>query len=430
MADEQRYRRARLWFLRIWTTIGVLALLWAFGHVFSEPLRLLLPSLALAGILVYLLNPIVKWLERHGLHRILGTAAAYLLVIGAAVGLSFVVLPLLAEQTAELIDQVPDMAVALQDTINRQIARWGMGQRVALDPGAIETQTALQDFFDQNSDQVFGLLRVVAAVVGGLLAGLVIFILAPVLAFYALADLPRLSEGLRRLLPPSSRSEVVDVGRRILATVGSYVRGQMIVALFVAIATSIGLGLIGLPFWALVGAAAGVFNLIPFVGPFVGGALGVLVALVAGDGLPQAALVVVVMVVVQQIDNHVITPGVLSRSVRVHPITIIVALTVAASLFGILGMLVAIPVLAATKLVLVYVLVTRFPSMAHLAGEGPEVIDGVPVTSGRDTRLVAMGRELRSTWDRRRGRPEDGVDEPPDEEQAGPVSTSTSTEPG
>ena len=416
MPEDHREARARLWFWRTWTVIGVIALLWFLSHVFAEPLRLLVPPLALAAILIYLLNPVVGAFERRGMHRAIGTTLAYLALGTVVVGLAVIVLPLLARQTTELVERIPDIAIGLQDTLNAQLARLGLTQRITLDPEAIETQTAISDFFESNSEQVFGLLRGAGALVAGLVAGLVAIVLAPVLAFYVLADLPRLSEGVRRLVPPRSRSEVVDVTQRILRTVGAYVRGQLLVATFVAVATATGLGLIGLPFWALVGAAAGVFNLIPFVGPFVGGVLGVLIALTVGEGLGQAVVVVVVMVVVQQIDNHVITPGVLARTVHVHPVTIILALAAAASLFGILGMLVVIPVLAATKLVVMYLLVTRVPSMAHLAGEGPELIDGVPAGEPREASLVSMGRELRAAWEARRRRRPDS-DDPADDEE-------------
>jgi hypothetical protein len=117
------------------------------------------------------------------------------------------------------------------------------------------------------------------------------------------------------------------------------------------------------------------------------------------------------MTLVQQIDNHVITPNILSRTVHVHPVTIILSLAVAASMFGILGMLVAIPTIAAVKLVVMYILVTRFPSMGHLAGDGPEIIDGVPVGDPRDRSLVGLGRELRGAWERRKRRV---IDEPAD----------------
>lgn len=416
MSDE-REPRARLWFWRTWTVVGVLVLAWAVLHVFAEPLHLLVPPLALAAILVYLLNPIVTWSAERGVPRVIGTTLAYLVLGGVLVGLAVLVVPLLARQTADLIDRLPDIAIGLQDAVNDQLRRMGLDQRITLDPESSETRLAIQQFLEDNQEQVLDLLRGAGALVAGLVAGLVAIVLAPVLAFYVLSDLPRLSDGVRRLVPPRSRSEVVDVSQRILRTVGAYVRGQLLVATFVAVATSIGLAIVGLPFWALVGVSAGVFNLIPFVGPFVGGVLGALIALTVGNGLGQAIAVVVVMVLVQQVDNHVITPGVLSRTVHVHPVTIILSLATAASLFGILGMLVVIPLLAATKLVVLYLLVTRVPSMAHLAGEGPQVIDGVPVTEPRDASLISMGRELRAAWEqRRRRRVED--DDPDDPDRA------------
>lgn len=423
MADE-REARARLWFWRTWTVLGVVALAWALGHLFAEPIHLLVPPLALAAILIYLLNPAVTWMADRGLPRVLATTIAYLVLGGVLVGLSVIVVPLLARQTADLIDRLPDIAVGLQDTVNDQLRRMGLAQRVTLDPEATETQVAIEQFLEDNRDQVFGLLRGAGALVAGLVAGLVAIVLAPVLAFYVLADLPRLSEGVRRLVPPGSRSEVVDVTQRILRTVGAYVRGQLLVATFVAVATSVGLAIIGLPFWALVGVMAGAFNLIPFVGPFVGGVLGALIALTVGNGFGQAVAVVVVMVLVQQVDNHVITPGVLSRTVHVHPVTIILSLAAAASLFGILGMLVAIPLIAATKLVVLYLLVTRVPTMAHLAGEGPQVIDGVPVGEPRDSSLISMGRELRAAWEQRRRRRSDD-----DGDEAGATSTGEQARP-
>ena len=402
--------RAWSWFLRTWTAIGVGVVLWGVVHLFREPIHLLIPPIVLAAIIIYLLSPIVAWFERMHLPRVLGTALAYLLVLGALVGVGFLLVPVVVDQATALGDRLPDIAVSLQDWLNAQLERLGSDATVSLDPDATETQRAFEDFFESNQEEVLGVLRSVGAYAVGLIASLVGVVLAPVIAFYALVDLPRLSDGMRRLIPPRSRSEVIDVAGRITRTVGAYVRGQLLVSIFVGVATTIGLAAIGLPFWALVGLLAGVFNLVPFVGPFVGGALGALIALTIGGGLGQAVVVVLVMVLVQQVDNHVITPNIISRTVHVHPVTILLALAVSASLFGILGMLVAIPVVAALKLVVLYVLVTRVPSMAHLAGDGPDVIDGVPVTPPGDNSLVSMGRDLRAAYQARRRRREDEGD--------------------
>ncbi len=393
--------RARLWFFRTWAFIGIMVVLWGVFHVFHAPLRLLTPPIALAGVLVYLLNPVVSYFERRHIHRVVGTLLTYLLVGLMLAGAMWAIAPLIYEQTRELIDGFPDIAVGLQDGVNGQLERLGSDVRVSFDPEASDTREAVQNFIDEHQGEFLGLLQSTGRFVLTILAGILGIILAPVIAFYILVDLPRLSAGVERLLPPESRAEVVDVAGRILGTVGSYIRGQALVSLFVGVGTSIGLGVIGLPFWALVGTVAGIFNLIPFIGPFVGGVIGVVIALTVGGGTGQAIAVVVVMVIVQQIDNHVITPNILSRTVHVHPVTIIVSLAVAASMFGIFGMLIVIPAVATLKLMVMYVLVTRVPSMAYLAGDGQELIDGAPV--GTQYTLINMGRDLRAAYRRRRG---------------------------
>jgi len=403
-------RRAKLWFWRVWTALGIAILLVGFVYLFADPLKLIIPPLALAGVLIYLLNPIVTVLERIGLPRPLGASLTFLLMVGVVVGAGVLLLPLLARQTLDLLDRLPEMAASLESVVNTQFARMGIAGRIALDPASLDIQESLREMLTADQSQLLGLLRGAGSVLAAVLHGVVTLVLAPFIAFYVVVDLPRLSDGVRRLAPPDRRGELVDVVERIGRTVGAYFRGQLIVASFVGMATATGLAIIGLPFWAIVGLVAGIFNLVPFIGPFVGGLIGVVVALVVGGGFGQAIAVVVVMTLVQQIDNHVITPNVLSRTVHVHPVTIILSLAVAASMFGILGMLVAIPTIAAVKLVILYILVTRVPSMRHLAGEDPDFIDGIPVDGPRDRSLVGLGQELRGIWERRRRRAPDDLD--------------------
>jgi predicted PurR-regulated permease PerM len=386
--------------------VGLAVLVLGFLWLFEEALRLIVPPLALSGLLVYLLNPIVRVMGRWRIPRPLGTGLTYLVVTALIVASTWLIGPVLARQGAEFAQNLPQILVSLQDTVNDNLARLGIEAEVSLDPESSATGQVVTDFIEQNRDELLDLARSAGAVLVAIATGLVTAILSLVIAFYLLADLPRLADGIRRLIPPGKRSEVVDVAERILTTVGAYFRGQLLVALFVGVFTSLGLAAIGLPFWAIIGLTAGVFNLVPFIGPFVGGLLGVVVALTTGGGLGQAVAVVVVMTLVQQVDNHVVTPSILSRTVHVHPVTIILALAIAATQFGILGMLVAIPFVAASKLLILYVLVTRFPSMAHLAGQGPDIIDGVPVGDPREGGLVALGRDLWRARERRRKRQE------------------------
>jgi len=135
------------------------------------------------------------------------------------------------------------------------------------------------------------------------------------------------------------------------------------VALFVAVASMLALWIVGLPYWALVGLLAGLFNLIPLIGPFIAAVPALFVAFTTDQsegllhlrpGWPLAIGAMIALLVVQQIDNHIVSPNVVARTVKLHPITVMLGLLVAGSLLGLWGMLLAVPVIAAVKIVLLY----------------------------------------------------------------------------
>jgi predicted PurR-regulated permease PerM len=173
---------------------------------------------------------------------------------------------------------------------------------------------------------------------------------APLRALYILNDPDKYRTQALELTPPEHQAEVAFVGGEVGTALGSFVRGQLLVALIVGIASSLGMWVIDLPFWLLIGMLAGLLNLIPFLGPFVGGALAASVALLAGD-LSQAIWAVVIFTAIQQVDNHVITPRVLRTRVILSPLVIVLALIIGGSVAGLLGVLIAVPVTAAVRII-------------------------------------------------------------------------------
>jgi len=381
--------------LRIWGTIGAAVLAVAVLWVFRDAISLVVPPVAIAAVLIYLLTPAVTGLARRGVPRPLGTLLAYVGTAGVLWAVLAVLGPLLIEQGRALVSELPAIGTSLQVSVNEQLGRFGVPASQQLDVETSELAGSIQEWFTTNRDEVFALLRGAGSVVGWVVHLALAVTVGPILAFYTLSDLERLRAGAARLLPPGRRAEAIEVTGRIGSIVGAYFRGQLAVALFVGAATSLGLWAIGLPFWAVVGIATGVFNLVPLIGPTVGGFIGILVAVTVGGGIQQALLVVVVMVAVQQVDNHLMTPLIVGRSVSIHPITVIIALIVAGSLGGIPLMFIAIPVTAAIKLVVLHVAVTRLPSMAHLADELPDGSDP------RRGTVAGLAQELRVAFERR-----------------------------
>jgi predicted PurR-regulated permease PerM len=187
---------------------------------------------------------------------------------------------------------------------------------------------------------------------------LITFILAPLLALYLLIDLPQLQRDLLNLVPESHRAEAADLGSKTGRAVGGFFRGQLFVAMTVGVLSAIGFRLIGLPFWLVIGAIAGFFNLIPLIGPYIGGAIGFVVGTVSG-GFSLGLKAALVELVVQQIDNHLISPQVMKRTVQLHPATVMLALLAGGTIAGFWGVLLGVPAVAVAKILLSHMWSTR-----------------------------------------------------------------------
>jgi predicted PurR-regulated permease PerM len=332
-----------------WCGIGVIVLGYLLLRlmVYVNPV---VPPLLIAVVVVYLLNPLVTALERRGVPRVAGASIVYLLflcIVALAVSL---LVPLVTRQVTDVVEHFPDYLAGAQDSVRRMAARFGQEPDFRLDAEHVRQWLSA----GENRQTVTRYLTGLRSVTTSVLSGLIIFVLGPVMAFYLLVDLPRLKRGAMALVPPARREEIRGLMDRIGQAVGGFFRGQLLVALFVGVASSIGLWAIGLPFWLLVGMVAGVFNLVPLVGPFIAGGLAVIVALVGGQPL-KAVWAALVLLAVQQIDNHLISPNVMGRTVQLHPVVVMLALLVGASFAGLFGMLVIVPIVAVAKIVFLFV---------------------------------------------------------------------------
>ena len=328
------------------------------------------PPLLLALVIIYLLNPVVTWLAQKGIRRGVAAVGTYVVMIGAVTGISMVVVPFVTDQLTGFGEQAPSFRAKLVKTVDSGAAflHDRMGITVSTAPVDCLVGKGPQPGMasEQQCDRVTNRFR--EAVVGGfgdllslgvdVLGGVLLFVVAPILALYLLIDLPQLQRDALNAVPEAYRMEVADLAGKIGRTLGSYFRGQLVVALIVGILSAIGFRVIGLPFWLVIGAIAGFFNLVPLIGPFIGGAIGFVVGLVYG-GIGLALQAALVEIVVQQLDNHFISPNVMRRAVRLHPVTVIVSLIAAGAAAGFWGMLLAVPVVATGKVLLFHLWVTR-----------------------------------------------------------------------
>jgi predicted PurR-regulated permease PerM len=292
-------------------------------------------------------------LERRGISRIWGTLATYLVALGILGTLLTFTVPVVAEQVESFARQGPSLIDEVSEGVRDFAARIGLPIEEAAPGGE-----GVVDFFGR-----------LVSFTQGIFGAAIVFVVGPILAFYFLVDLPKIKRGLRAMIPARRRAEFESILSKVGRAIGGFFRGQLLVALFVGVASALVLWGVGLPFWAVVGLVAGLFNLIPLVGPLIAAIVAVLIAFTtdsAGAGLlnleagwPLAIGSVVALLIVQQIDNHIMSPNIVARTVNLHPVTVMLGLLAGGTLLGLWGMLLAVPVLATMKILLLHTWDTR-----------------------------------------------------------------------
>jgi predicted PurR-regulated permease PerM len=380
-ADWFRQHATLSWALRwgtvAWALIGLIILtavvVWAFSKVQD-----IFPPLVLALVVIYVLNPVVTRAERVGVPRLAGSCLAFAILFAVvAVALLFAV-PALAQQAEAFVRDLP-RTIANVQRLSESVGD-ALSERLGRDFSLTERFDA--DLIRQALGSIGGFLRGAAHTVALLVIGLIA-------GFYLLIDLPRLQRGVLRLMPPDRREEAQEVAGSVGRAMGGFFRGQLFVALIVGVMSALALRIVGIPYWLVVGLVAGFFNLIPLIGPYVGAIPGILIAGAYGPPI-RMLWVAVALTIVQQIDNHLISPNVMRLTVRLHPVTVIFSLIVGATLMGFWGMLLAVPTVASIKVVASHIWRTRVPwghevfedgEAREVTALGPEPQESDPVTS-------------------------------------------------
>lgn len=332
--------------VRTWTLIGILIL----TYVGVTALRTVLPllwALVVAAVVGYLLAPVVAWLQRLRVPRPVGTFLAIVVLAALFGGAGLLLIPPLVDQVSQITEGLPTSVGEAERELRALGERFGLDIEIDLDGAAIAGWLEQQE----NREAVVGVLSGVGVATRVVGLGAVMTLAGLVIGFYLLVGLPKITEGLAGLIPADRRAGVMDVVTRCVIAVGAYLRGQLVVAAFVGTASSLLLWAIGLRYWLFVGVVAGVTNLVPFVGPWVGGILAVTIALLTGNPL-QAVWAAVVIFIVQQVESQVVSPLVLGRAVRLPAIAVLIVVLLGGLVAGLIGMIIAVPVAACVRIVL------------------------------------------------------------------------------
>jgi predicted PurR-regulated permease PerM len=306
-------------------------LLWAIGDV-------MLPFLV-GGAIAYFLDPIADRLERAGLSRVGATVTISLFVLLVAVLLILAIIPTLIQQLTGLINAAPEIAQRLQ------------GFLVERFPELTDNTSTIRQTLAQIAQGIQAkggqLAETILTSAMSLVSAVIFIVVVPVVAFYMLLDWDHMVGKIDAMLPRDHAPTVRRLGAEINAVLAGFVRGQLSVCLLLGSFYSIALMVAGLQFGLIVGAIAGAITFIPYVGSLVGGTLAIGLALFQfwGDWV-SIGIIAAIFAVGQFIEGNILTPKLVGNSVGLHPVWLLFALSAFGSVFGFVGMLVAVPIAA------------------------------------------------------------------------------------
>lgn len=309
-----------------------LLLLWGLGNV-------MLPFLVGSAI-AYFLDPVADRLERLGLSRVGATVTISLVALLIAVLLILAIIPTLIQQLTGLINAAPDIAQRLQSFLIERFPELSDNTSTMR-----QTLAQIAATIQSRGGQLAETLLTSAM---SLVSAVIFIVVVPVVAFYMLLDWDHMVARIDSLLPRDHAPVIRRLGAEINAVLAGFVRGQLSVCLLLGSFYAIALMIAGLQFGLVVGAIAGAITFIPYVGSLVGGALAIGLALFQfwGDWV-SIAIIAGIFAAGQFIEGNILTPKLVGNSVGLHPVWLLFALSAFGSVFGFVGMLVAVPVAAA-----------------------------------------------------------------------------------
>lgn len=301
----------------------------------------------IALILSYLLHPLVNWLMRIGLKRVYAVILIFLLFFVGVGVFIYMGTPLLIKQVREFIEQLPTTLHTFEGWFERfrdHQDQMPVGIQKGIESGILQFEKLIERWTSKTvsdiGDGISSFMKISTIVM-----------LVPFIVFYMLKDYEGFHDRMMRIFPKKQRRKLDQLLREINIGLGNYVSGQLLVSLIVGILVTIGYLIIGFPYPLVFGMISMIFNIVPYLGPF----LGALPAMVIGITVSwkMALLTGLVNMIVQTIEGNLISPFVVGRSTQLHPLSIIIAILIGGEIAGIGGLILAVPVLVMLKVIIV-----------------------------------------------------------------------------
>ncbi|HEM5702876.1 TPA: AI-2E family transporter [Streptococcus suis] len=308
-------------------------------------LEIVLLPMILTGLLYYLLNPMVDWMEKHKISRTVGISILFVLISLLIIWGLAVAIPSIQEQVTSFAQNLPSNIQKIEGQVTGLLQDQRFEQ---FRPTALEMLNKVNDqivayaqkFSSSAVNWASNLISTASQII-------VAILIMPFILFYLLRDGQYLNKHITQYLPTKWREPIGTVLSDVNGQLSNYVRGQVTVAIIVALMFSVMFSIIGLSYPITLGVMAGFLNLIPYLGSFLAMIPAVILGLIAGPIM--LIKVLVVFMIEQTIEGRFVTPLIIGSSLSIHPITILFVLLTAGQMYGVLGVLLGIPTYASIK---------------------------------------------------------------------------------
>ena len=321
---------------------------WKIFGIIKE-LILVISPIFIGILIAWLADPFVSWLQKKKVPRIIGCIIVYLIILGCLFILLYTLFPTLVNQIKDFVGTVPDILKELKNFLNNIFDAFSGNE---LDMSSIKNQV-YQGIENLGVSLTTSLPNMIIEFGKSLFSGGVTFLLGLMIGFYMLFDFHKVNQHMLQLLPRSWQDNYLELGTRINESLRSYVQGVLLIMLLVFITQSIGLTLAGLKAPLLFALFCAITDVIPYFGPYIGAIPAVIV------GFTMSPIVgiccVVSIVVVQLLENNFYQPLIMGHTMKLHPVTIMVGLLIFQHFFGIIGMIVATPVIVCFKVIFTFI---------------------------------------------------------------------------
>lgn len=299
-------------------------------------------------IFAYLFNPVVELIEKKGIPRLWSVIIVYILIIAILAVVFFTFLPKIIREFKKLGNVLPNYI----DQINNFL--YNINNNSLLKSSNLPPQLdGVKDVFKENLESIENFIikwfsDFVDKIIN-MFSKIFIIAIIPIISFYFLKDKEFFKKKIYLIIPKSHRNEMINLFKEIDNMLGQFIRGRVIVAIFVGVSTTIALALLKINFAFIIGMLAGLADIIPYFGPIIGIIPAVFFAIL--ESPIKALWVIIIFTIIQQIENDIITPKIVGESVGIHPVTVMLSLIIGGGFFGILGMVLAVPVVAILKII-------------------------------------------------------------------------------